>query len=131
MIFALVFSLLAILFFIAVLTFLVLELRSVRQNYETGLEFVLEDRDKARKEVETLRAALFPQLARMAGAATQTPAAMRNPVPPVNPSLQQLFPPRVPWRIRFKQLSRQNNSKQMGRDRHAAAISEAKEAPHA
>ena len=123
---------------LAVIAGLIFELSRVRRLYESVYQLVLTDRDTARKEVETLRAALFPQLARMssppsgvapgakAERAASQPASARSV-----PNLESLFKPRIPWRIRFKQLAQQHNTQQRGRDSLAAAISQSKETPHA
>jgi hypothetical protein len=132
---------LALIFALFVIAGLGLEMEAIRRTFRTSLELVLEDRDLARKEVETLRNALFPQLSRLqaAGAPSAAPrpgkaeskAGLSAQPSAAGLSLQELFPPRIPWRIRFKQLAAKHNTKQIGLDRHAAAIAQAKDTPHA
>jgi hypothetical protein len=119
---------------VAVVAAVASELFRLRRTYESVYALLLTDRDQARKEAETLRAALFPQLSRLVpgGPESRRPSTPSGPPSPETiQKLATLFPPRIPWRVRFKQLAAQHNTKQIGLDRHAAAISQAKETPHA
>lgn len=100
--------------------FLAFEFLHTRQTYESVYKLLLADRDAARKESETLRAALFPQLAKLG--AEQAPKRAQPAAAQVSPPQSAAFNRRIPFRLRFKQLVKEHNTTQMGRDRMAAAI---------
>lgn len=99
----------------------------VRNSYEAMYQLLIADRDEARTEVQTLRAALFPQLAKLPRAEPKRAQAAATP-PGHSPQPPALFSSRIPWRQRFKMLSAQHNTKQKGRDAMAGAIAKSQEA---
>lgn len=97
--------------------------------FERVYTSAIAERDQAREEVKTLRAALFPQLTKLvAGEPKRAQAAAtppgRSPQPPA-------FSSRIPFRQRFKMLVRAHNTKQLNHDRLAGAIAKSQEASNA
>lgn len=80
---------------------LTLELFRVRAIYEALYQIILADRDLAREEVKTVRAALFPQLSRVAPVVAKSDP--KAPLPPPR------WPPPGPWRVNFKNLVRKHS----------------------
>lgn len=111
---------------------LILEISHLRRTFDSVYDAAIAERDTAREESKTLRAALFPQLAKLG--AEQAPKRAQAAAPLSSSQPPAFSNSRIPWRIRFKQLGAQHNTKQIGRDRTAAAISTpqpaAKEASH-
>lgn len=107
--------------------FLLGELRHTRITYENTADMLLEERDRARAESETLRKALFPQLQRMSQ--TETP---RDQKPTVTGAPSGVpFASRKPFRLLFKDKVREHNTKQKGTDKMVSAIAHAQEEKHA
>ena len=103
------------------LLFLGFEFLRVSDLYEQMLQVLAGERDALKAENGTLKVALFPQLRQVAGSAS-VPQQRSGPQASAAAG-PAFYPGRVPWRLRFKQLVRQHNTQQMGRDRMAAAIS--------
>ncbi len=82
---------------LAAVVLCLLELRRTSGIYQTIYDLLVAERDQAREESKTLRAALFPQLARTAAPPSKGEGRAARPRP--NP----LTSPRIPWRLRFKQ----------------------------
>jgi len=102
--------------------FLAFEFRRVTGLYENLFSIMESDRDTLKNEVITLRQALFPQMPRGIGPASEPkprPTAALTPVNMINRF--------IPWRRQAKILQQQHNSKQAGRDATAAAIQESKQ----
>lgn len=118
----------ALLLALFILAFVLFELRHSRETYESIYALIIRDRDAAREEVAALRLILFPQLQRLSQPKGQPPSTTstatkqtnRWPKWPVNST-----------RARLKAEIAAHNTRQIGIDRTAQAISDSQPQPAA